>query len=189
MSRERSASDRVEVRTPRLRLVALDAGLARLQIEDRPTFFAALDAQVEAAWPPVPGDEPKLDDMLRVLAEHPDQTGWRGWVFMMGWAPGQPDRAVGTGGFFGPPDDTGEIEIAYAMCPSFREQGLATEAVGGLLDWAFTDPRVRTVRAVTQAHLYASRRVLEKSGFSETENVGEGEDAIRYDLAREDRAA
>ena len=189
MCRERSASGVVEVRTPRLRLVALDAELARLQIDDRPAFFAALDAQVEAAWPPVPGDEPKLEEKLRILTEHPEQTGWRGWVFMMGWAPGELDRAVGTGGFFGPPDETGEIEIGYAMCASFREQGLATEAVGGLLDWAFTDPRVRTVRAVTEAHLYASRRVLEKSGFSETETVGESGDAIRYDLAREDRAA
>ena len=189
MRRERSASGPAEVRTPRLRLVALDATLARLQVEDRSAFFKALDAQVEAAWPPVPGEDHKLVEMLDTLTRHPDQAGWRGWVFMMGWAPGEPDRAVGTGGFFGPPDDTGEIEIAYAMCPSFREQGLATEAVGGLLDWAFADPRVRTVRAVTQAHLYASRRVLEKSGFSETEDVAGGEDAVRYDLAREDRAA
>lgn len=189
MSRERAASDPIEVRTPRLRLVALDAELARLQVEDRPVFFKRLGAQVEAAWPPVPGQEDTLVELSKTLSAHPEQAGWRGWVFMMDWAPGEPDRAVGTGGFFGPPDETGEIEIAYAMCPSFREQGLATEAVGGLLDWAFTDPRVRTVRAVTQAHLYASRRVLEKSGFSETESVGDGEDAIRYDLAREDRAA
>jgi ribosomal-protein-alanine N-acetyltransferase len=189
MSRERAANDPIEVRTPRLRLVALDAELARLQLEDRPVFFKRLGAQVEAAWPPVADDEPKLIEMLDILTRHPDQAGWRGWVFMMGWAPGAPDRAVGMGGFFGPPDETGEIEIGYAMCPSFREQGLATEAVGGLLDWAFTDPRVRTVRALTQAHLYASRRVLEKSGFSETETVTDGEESIRYDLAREDRAA
>ena len=189
MSRAQRASGPAEVKTSRLRLVALDVELARLQVEDRPAFFKALDAQEEAAWPPVTGDDHKLVEMFETLTKHPEQAGWRGWVFMMGWAPGQADRAVGTGGFFGPPDDTGEIEIAYAMCPSFREQGLATEAVGGLLDWAFTDPRVRTVRAVTQAHLYASRRVLEKSGFSETEDVGDGDDAVRYDLAREDRAA
>jgi hypothetical protein len=30
---------------------------------------------------------------------------------------------------------------------------------------------------------------LEKSGFSETETVTDGEESIRYDLAREDRAA
>jgi len=189
MSRAPEASNRIEVRTPRLRLVALDPELARLQVEDRPAFFSTLGAQVEAAWPPVHTDEPKLIEKLELLTEHPEQTGWRGWVFLMGWTPGGLDRAVGTGGFFGPPDETGEIEIGYAMCASFREQGLATEAVGGMLDWAFEDPRVRTVRALTEAHLYASRRVLEKSGFSETETVTNGQESIRYDLAREDRAA
>jgi ribosomal-protein-alanine N-acetyltransferase len=189
MSRPPKTSNRIEVRTPRLRLVAIDTELARLQVEDRPAFFAALGAQEEAAWPPVADDDPKLADKLELLTKHPEQAGWRGWVFLMGWTPGGLDRAVGVGGFFGPPDETGEIEIGYAMCPSFREQGLATEAVGGMLDWAFEDARVRTVRALTQAHLYASRRVLEKSGFSETETVTDGEESIRYDLAREDRAA
>ena len=43
---------RIEVRTARLRLVALDARLARLQLHDRDAFFTALDARREAAWPP-----------------------------------------------------------------------------------------------------------------------------------------
>jgi ribosomal-protein-alanine N-acetyltransferase len=181
--------ERMEVQTTRLRLVAIDAELARLQVEDRPAFFAALGAQVEAAWPPVHGDDDKLIEKLAILRSDPEQAGWRGWVFLMGWEPGGLDRAVGTGGFFGPPDKTGEIEIGYAMCPSFREQGLATEAVEGLLDWAFSHDSVKSVRALTQAHLYASRRVLEKSGFTETETVTRDEEIVRYDLARGDRAA
>lgn len=182
-------AERLEVQTPRLRLVAIDAELARLQVDDRPAFFSAIGAQSEAAWPPVHDDEPKLVEKLKLLETDPEQVGWRGWVFLMGWTPGGPDRAVGTGGFFGPPDETGEIEIGYSMSPSFREQGLATEAVGGLLDWAFQDSRVLSVRAVTEAHLYASRRVLEKSGFTETETISNGEESVRYDLARDDRAA
>lgn len=189
MISETEKVERLEVVTPRLRLVAIDAQLARLQVEDRPAFFAAIGAQIEAAWPPVHGDEPKLIEKLKLLEEAPEQAGWRGWAFLMGWTPGGLDRAVGTGGFFGPPDETGEIEIGYAMCPSFREQGLATEAVGGMLDWAFTDGRVLTVRALTESHLYASRRVLEKSGFSETETLTNGAETVRYDLARGDRAA
>ncbi len=189
MSGKPDTAHRIEVQTPRLRLVAIDAELARLQVEDRPAFFAAVGAEIEAAWPPVQDDEPKLTEKLKLLEANPEEAGWRGWVFLMGWTPGGLDRAVGTGGFFGPPDDTGEIEIGYAMCASFREQGLATEAVGGMLDWAFRDDRVKSVRALTEAHLYASRRVLEKSGFTETETISNGEETIRYDLAREDRAA
>ena len=73
---------------------------------------------------------------------------------------------MGVGGFHGPPDADGQVEIGYAMQPSFREQGLATEAVEGLVKWAFDHPEVRNVRAQTLPHLTASIRVLEKTGFT-----------------------
>jgi RimJ/RimL family protein N-acetyltransferase len=172
---------RLETRTARLRLVALDAELARLQIEDRPGFFAALHAEREAAWPPVADDAPKLAEKLDILTRHPEQTGWRGWVFLMGWTPGGLDRAVGTGGFFGPPDAEGVVEIGYAMAASFREQGMATEAVSGLLGWAFSHPDVTRVVAHTEPHLTASCRVLEKTGFIEAgEDTGGTEPRLRY---------
>lgn len=164
-----AVENRIEVRTARLRLVALDARLARLQVEDRAAFFDALGAEREAVWPPVAEDAEKLVEKRDILAVRPEEAGWRGWVFLMGWTPGGRDRAVGAGGFFGPPNREGEIEIGYAMAASFREQGLATEAVAGLLSWAFRDPRVLSVSAATLVHLAASRRVLEKTGFAEAE--------------------
>ena len=57
----------LEIRGARLRLVAITAELARLQIEDRPAFFKALGAEREAAWPPVTDDEPKLAEKLEIL--------------------------------------------------------------------------------------------------------------------------
>ena len=172
---------RSTVETGRLRLVALDAELARLQLEDRPAFFERLGAQRESAWPPFIDDEPELGEELRILTESPEETGWRGWVFLMGWTPGGVDRAVGVGGFSGPPDNAGVVEIHYAMQPSFREQGLATEAVQGLLAWAFADPRVHMIRARTRSHLTASSRVLEKTGFT---HVGDeaGENGVTFRL-------
>lgn len=178
-------ADRLETRTSRLRLVALDAELARLQIEDRRAFFAAIGAERESAWPPVADDAAKLPEKLEILTRDPEQTGWRGWVFMMGWTPGGLDRAVGTGGFFGPPDADGAIEIGYAMSASFREQGMATEAVTGLLDWAFGHDAVKTVVAYTEPHLTASRRVLEKTGFAEKgEETRGGLPQVRYERGR-----
>lgn len=185
------SSGRIEVSTGRLRLVALDSELARLQATDKAAFFAALDAEVEAAWPPISNDAPKLLEKLDLLSRSPHEAGWRGWVFLMGWTPGGLDRAVGTGGFHGPPDENGEIEIGYAMLPSFREQGMATEAVSGLVNWAFEHAEVQSVRARTYPHLYASCRVLEKTGFEELERVpGEdGDTIVRFGLKRSDRAA
>ena len=77
----------LEIRGARLRLVAITAELARLQIEDRPAFFKALGAEREAAWPPVTDDEPKLAEKLEILNRAPEEAGWRGWVFLMGWTP------------------------------------------------------------------------------------------------------
>lgn len=176
----------LETRTTRLRLVALDAELARLQIEDRPGFFRLIGAERESAWPPVAEDAAKLPEKLEILRRNPDQTGWRGWVFLMGWTPGGLDRAVGTGGFFGPPDEDGVVEIGYAMAASFREQGLATEAVSGLLAWAFSHPEVKRVLAFTEPHLTASRRVLEKTGFTDQgEVIRGGHPQIRYERGRD----
>lgn len=179
-------ADHLETRTTRLRLVALDAELARLQIEDRAAFFAALGAQRESAWPPVAEDAEKLPEKLEILNRDPEQTGWRGWVFLLGWTPGGLDRAVGTGGFFGPPDEDGVVEIGYAMSASFREQGMATEAVSGLLDWAFSHPEVKRVLAFTEPHLTASRRVLEKTGFEEQgQETRNGVLEVRYERGRD----
>lgn len=184
-------SSHLEVRTGRLRLVALDPALARLEDTDRQAFFDALSAQVESAWPPVAIDAPDLAGRLESLSRRPHEAGWGGWIILMGWTPGGPDRAVGIGGFFGPPDEAGEIEIGYAMLPSFREQGLATEAVEGLLGWALSDPRVKTIKAHTLAHLYASRRVLEKTGFTAGPDAeaASGDDTVRYDYVRSAQAA
>mgnify|MGYP006271120519 FL=1 len=186
-----SNGDRLEVSTGRLRLVALDPELARLEETDKAAFFHAIGAEVESAWPPVAIDAPDLAERLETLSRRPHEAGWGGWIILMGWTPGGADRAVGIGGFFGPPDETGEIEIGYAMLPSFREQGLATEAVEGLLGWALSDERVKTVRAHTLAHLYASRRVLEKTGFTPAPGAGEsdGADTVRYDYVKDEKAA
>lgn len=177
----------LQIRGARLRLVAITAELARLQVEDRPAFFAALGAEREAAWPPVTTDEPKLSEKLEILNRAPEEAGWRGWVFLMGWTPDGLDRAVGVGGFHGPPDADGVVEIGYAMQPSFREQGLATEAVEGLVGWAFSHDEVSKVCARTLPHLTASIRVLEKTGFTFiTEDEDESGETIRlYERTRD----
>lgn len=151
--------------TARLRLVAMDADLARLQLDDRKAFFRTLNVQPEAAWPPELNNTESMAQTRDRLVAHPEEAGWHSWVFIMRWADDAPGRLVGNGGFYGPPDADGNVEIGYSMLPSFREQGLATEAVLGLAGWAFSQPGVTQIRAHTRVSGTASRRVLEKSGF------------------------
>lgn len=156
------------VKTGRLTLVAFDRELARLQLEDREAFFGALGAKPEPSWPPELNDAETMDWTRAQLEADPGQAGWYSWAFLMEMGSGQPTRAVGIGGFHGPPDPAGQVEIGYSMLPTFREQGLATEAVEGLLSWARGQKGVKRVVASTLEHLNASRRVLEKTGFSLT---------------------
>tara|TARA_R110002096_G_scaffold148512_5_gene309437 strand:+ start:889 stop:1449 length:561 start_codon:yes stop_codon:yes gene_type:complete len=170
-----------QIQTQRLRLVAMTPGLLRLQTEDRAGFFEALNVAPEFSWPPELVDDSAMQWLRDRLDTDKSQTGWHFWAFIWPGSGGQPDRLVGGGGFKGPPDENGEVEIGYSMLISFREQGLATEAVEGLLDWARQDDRVKRVIAKTLPHLTASRRVLEKTGFSEAgEREEDGNKIVVY---------
>jgi RimJ/RimL family protein N-acetyltransferase len=72
--------------------------------------------------------------------------------------------AIGGIGFKGRPDPDGVVEIGYGLAPSVQGNGLATEAVLGLIDLA-RRLGFRTVTAETDATNIASQRVLEKAGF------------------------
>ncbi|WP_174301026.1 GNAT family N-acetyltransferase [Caulobacter sp. S45] len=62
-------------------------------------------------------------------------------------------------------------ELGFWLGRPFRERGLATEAVCGLLGWAADDWRCRATLAGHFADNPASGRVLEKAGFLYTGEV------------------
>lgn len=61
---------------------------------------------------------------------------------------------------------TQEVEIGYALAPQVWSKGFATEAVGALIDVIFNLTPAARVLANSRVTNGASRRVLEKSGFS-----------------------
>ena len=77
-------------------------------------------------------------------------------------------KVIGSAGFtgatrggFGPSD-----EIGYALHPDWWGRGLMTEAVAALLERGFRQRGLEAVWASHYAENIASRRVIEKSGFS-----------------------
>jgi len=72
-------------------------------------------------------------------------------------------RGIGFAGFKGAPDAAGEAEIGYGLAPAHRGKGFATEAVGALCRWAFSQPSLQTITATTVTNP-DSNRVLEKLG-------------------------
>lgn len=83
---------------------------------------------------------------------------------------------IGRCGFKGPPDADGAVEIAYGVDPEHQEKGYATEAVTALTRYAFSDARVRIVRAHTLPETNASTRVLTKFGFQKIGEVLDPDD-------------
>lgn len=180
----------LDIQADRLKLIALDARLAGLQTRDPAAFFTALNVQSEASWPPELMDAGAMDRSETQLKLHPEQNGWYFWAFIWPDFAGGMDRLVGGGGFKGAPDKDGRVEIGYSMLVSFREQGLATEAVEALIDWAFSTGQVSEVVAETLSHQIASQRVLEKTGFVKSGALEEnGVTIVRFSLRREKAAA
>ena len=65
----------------------------------------------------------------------------------------------------GEPNADGEIEIGYGTYEEFRGNGFMTEAVGGIIEWAKTQPGVMSIVASTDKENVASYSVLLKNNF------------------------
>ena len=179
-----SMPDRPEILSQRLRLVALDRELAEQQLNDRPAFFAALGVEREPAWPPELMDAAAMEWNRDELAAHPGHAGWYSWVYVSPIM----NRLLGIGGFQGAPTAEGEVEIGYSMLVSYREQGLATEAVNALMGWAYGHENVKRVIARTRSDRSPSHRVLEKAGFKQVSTHMDTEKGFEVALWSHDRA-
>ena len=80
--------------------------------------------------------------------------------------------------FKGPPDAEGIVEVSYYTDPSYCGRGFATEAAGGLTEFAFASGQVRLVRAHTKSDNGASARILTNCGFRLTGEVIDPEDGL-----------
>lgn len=97
------------------------------------------------------------------------------------------DKSFGAGlaGFKGVPDAQGQVEIGYGIDPAYRDQGFTTEAVKGLIKWAFQDARCRAVIAPdTKKWNVASQHVLENVGMHV---YGETEQALDWRIDKGDQ--
>jgi ribosomal-protein-alanine N-acetyltransferase len=157
--------------TGRLELVAATAELARAAATSAEALAAALGCALPTGWPP---------EALKTHAPRwATLAGWGEWYIVQA----SPALLVGSIGLAGRPDDSGAVECAWAMLPAFERKGYATEAMGGLIDWAFSHAEVRRIRAQAPRKLAAAIRVLERNGLS---HVGDGDapETLRFELAR-----
>jgi RimJ/RimL family protein N-acetyltransferase len=74
-------------------------------------------------------------------------------------------QTIGTAGFYGPPDESGQVTIGYGLVDQEWGKGYGTDAVTGLIEICRGDGAVTAILADTELDNIASQRVLEKNGF------------------------
>ncbi|MFI6977308.1 GNAT family N-acetyltransferase [Embleya sp. NPDC050154] len=91
----------------------------------------------------------------------------------------EPDgTVVGDGGFHGPPDQAGMVEIGYTVAPGYRRQGYARAMLTALLARAAAEPDVRTVRATIRSDNDASLATIAGFGFTRVGERGNERDGF-----------
>jgi RimJ/RimL family protein N-acetyltransferase len=129
-------------------------------------------------------------DLERQVLEH-RQYGAE-WVYLM--VEKKDGAKVGWAAHYVSAPNFGWNEIGYAIVPSERNSGYATEAARILVDYLFLTKEIMRVQAVPDVSNVASQRVLEKAGFTREGTLrkalwnaaGEWADAYVYGIIREE---
>jgi RimJ/RimL family protein N-acetyltransferase len=142
-------------------LLHLDTELAgRDQLE------LLLGVTVPKSWPP---GEYDLDAIRffreRLIADGPGSVGWYGWYAICRRTALQPSTLVGAGGFLGPPDKSGSVELGFSVLPEYRGRNHATEMAAALVDHALSRRGVKRVVAHASVSNRSSVAVLIHCGF------------------------
>jgi [ribosomal protein S5]-alanine N-acetyltransferase len=156
--------------TPRMYLLCCDIPIYEAILRGNHELARHLDIEVPADWTEF-GDEPTIFGMERVRTQ-PEETSW--WMYL----PVHKDRNIlmGAGGYKGPSDQHGVVEIGYEIASAFRRQGYATEFAKGLIDHAFDHEHITAVKAHTLAELNFSVRVLKNCGMHFVEELFDPDD-------------
>ena len=129
--------------------------------------IAGAEAEIGAIVPVEMPDQ--LDDFLQFriadLSVDPDAQPWLGRAIVLTDADGT-RRIIGSCGFHSPPGPDGRVEVGYSVQPEYRRQGVATEVVHALLDWAHANG-VDRFRASVGPWNVPSLAIIKGLGFQE----------------------
>ena len=119
----------------------------------------------------VPDDLPDtLDNFLQFriadLSVDPDAQPWLGRAIVRTEDDGT-RRIIGSCGFHAPPGPDGRVEVGYRVEPPYRRQGVASEVVRALFDWAYAQGVDRFQASVSPGNA-ASLAVIGGLGFRQT---------------------
>ncbi len=148
------------IQTKRLNLIPLQSPHFKAIInEDYELLGKLLDVETPKTWSEMPDAAAILPYFQAMIEQEPHP--FTSYVVVH-----RADRRlIGTGGFKGKPNAEGMVEIGYEISKAYQGKGIATEAAQGLINFAFSQPKVLVVQAHTLAHENSSVSVLKKVGM------------------------
>jgi RimJ/RimL family protein N-acetyltransferase len=159
---------------PRVRIVHLSG----------PVFRALAHGDLAAAnaVSPVPLSGyfagPEWTGVWKMRSEQVDQDpSSAAWVTGVIWDE-QQQVAVGRAGYHGPPDQSGMVEIGYAVDPAYRRRGYARAALEALLARAARESGVQTVRVSISPGNTPSYNLASQYGFAQVGEQWDEEDGL-----------
>ena len=150
------------IATARFELVSMSLLFMQLLVERE---LVAAEAEIGAVIPP---DMPDLlDNFLQFriadLSVDPAAQPSLGRGIVLA----EPDgtrRIIGSCGFHSPPGPDGRVEVGYRVEPGYRRQGVASEVVRALFDWAHAQGVDRFRASVSPGNV-PSRAIIDRLGF------------------------
>src|SRR4029453_7921348 len=170
----------MQIRTPRLILYAATLEHVRTELDDPGRLPVLLDAEVSTAWPSGEYDRDAMEFFrARLEAGGAEAEGWYSWYAVREGDAEGPRALVGAGGYFGPPDPSGVVEIGFSVLPEWQRRGYASEIVEALVARALAKPAIKQVIAHTPPSNVASVAVLMRCGFQQVQ-AGARPGTIRF---------
>lgn len=123
-----------------------------------------LNVIVDRGWPHDAEAIEGLTWHLKALDRDPDELLWRIRLIVLC----STRNVIGAINLKGQPDESGTVEIGWGVNQEYRGRGIATRATQLVMQWAFSQPKVKKIIATISLDNVASMQVAERVGMRKT---------------------
>jgi [ribosomal protein S5]-alanine N-acetyltransferase len=159
--------------TEHLELISATHQILTSDLNDRTELARLLNAEIPAAWPPQLMDANVIREFIRMSA---DLSGpvFAAWYWVLDKPAAGSRVLIGNGGILGAGSGADTVVLGYSVLDAFQNHGYATEAIRTLVPEIFALHGVRRIIATTYPDIRKSIRVLEKNGFTRSDQAPVG---------------
>lgn len=156
------------IETKRLILIPITLEITKDLLNGNKEEVHKLGITTHEKWP----TEDTMDILpiiLKALEKQVEPSGFETWMIVKK----ENMQIIGDIGFFGKPDEKGEVEVGYGLVERERGKGNGFEALQAIVKWVSSMENVKVIKASCLIDNKPSARILEKVGMREVERDSE----------------